>query len=89
MSVAASRPSPLVAGPAPVAAPTPADREPAPHPFSELLRQNRAVERARSEAPKGATPPVAAGAEQRLHDEQASRAAWLRFAEAKSRSSAI
>ena len=41
MSVAASRPSPLVAAPAPVAAPTPADREPAPHPFSELLRQNR------------------------------------------------
>ena len=32
---------------------------------------------------------VAAGAEQRLHDEQASRAAWLRFAEANSRSSAI
>jgi len=60
MSVAASRPSPVVTAPTPVAAPTPPDREPAPHPFSELLRQNRAVERARSEAPKVATPPVAA-----------------------------
>ena len=61
MSVAASRPSPVVAATAPIAAPTPPDREPAPHPFSELLRQNRAVERARSDAPKTATAPAVAG----------------------------
>jgi flagellar biosynthesis chaperone FliJ len=32
---------------------------------------------------------VAAGREQRLHDEHASRAAWQRFAEANARSGAI
>ena len=54
MSIASALPPASVVAPAPSPVATPADREPASHPFAALLRQNRVAERPAAEAAKPA-----------------------------------